>query len=109
AVAALPGAWLLLAGDGPEAGALRALAARLGVADRVRFAGECGEGAAPDVPAVLAAMDVFVSASREESFGLAVVEALAAGLPVVHGACPAVEDLPSGQAPEGAVRLRSPT
>ncbi|MFI1587038.1 glycosyltransferase [Streptomyces halstedii] len=109
AVADLPGAWLLLAGDGPEAGALRALAARLGVADRVRFAGECGEGAAPDVPAVLAAMDVFVSASREESFGLAVVEALAAGLPVVHGACPAVEDLPSGQAPEGAVRLRSPT
>ncbi|MEU2680178.1 glycosyltransferase [Streptomyces sp. NPDC007107] len=106
AVAALPGAWLVLAGDGPEAGALRALAARLGVAGRVRFLGECGapEGAAPDIPAVLSAVDTFVSASREESFGLAVVEALAAGLPVVHAACPAIEDLPADRAP-GAVRI----
>ncbi|WP_326696089.1 glycosyltransferase [Streptomyces sp. NBC_01754] len=107
AVAALPGAWLLLAGDGPQAGPLRALAGRLGVADRVRFAGECGVDGAPDVPAVLGAMDVFVSASREESFGLAVVEALSAGLPVVHGPCPAVDDLPAGQVPDGATRLRS--
>ncbi|WP_031087226.1 glycosyltransferase [Streptomyces sp. NRRL WC-3549] len=107
AVAALPGAWLLLAGSGPEAGPLRALAGRLGVADRVRFAGECGVDGAPDVPAVLGAMDVFVSASREESFGLAVVEALCAGLPVVHGPCPAVDDLLPGQVPDGATRLRS--
>ncbi len=42
AVAALPGVWLLLAGDGPEAPALRALAARLGAADRIRLLGECG-------------------------------------------------------------------
>ncbi|MGF1341836.1 glycosyltransferase [Streptomyces flavovirens] len=108
AVAALPGAWLLLAGDGPQAGPLRALAGRLGIADRVRFAGECGVDGAPDVPAALAAMDVFVSASREESFGLAVVEALSAGLPVVHGPCPALDDLPAGQVPQGATRLRSP-
>ncbi|MFJ4839532.1 glycosyltransferase [Streptomyces sp. NPDC088746] len=107
AVAALPGAWLVLAGDGPEAGALRALAARLGVAGRVRFLGECGtSGAAPGIPAVLSAVDTFVSASREESFGLAVVEALAAGLPVVYAACPAIEDLPAGRAP-GATRIGS--
>ncbi|MFI2781009.1 glycosyltransferase [Streptomyces sp. ALB3] len=107
AVAALPGAWLVLAGDGPEAGALRALAARLGVAGRVRFLGECGTaGGAPGVPAVLSAVDTFVSASREESFGLAVVEALAAGLPVVHAACPAIEDLPGGRVP-GSTRIGS--
>ncbi|HWU06942.1 MAG TPA: glycosyltransferase [Streptomyces sp.] len=107
AVAALPGVWLVLAGDGPEAVPLRVLAARLGVADRVRFLGECGTaGPAPAVPAVLGAVDVFVSASREESFGLAVVEALAAGLPVVHAACPAVEDLPEGRVP-GTTRIGS--
>ncbi|MFE4449397.1 glycosyltransferase [Streptomyces sp. NPDC056796] len=106
-VAALPGVRLVLAGDGPEAGALRALAARLGVTGRVRFLGECGgAGAAPGIPAVLSAADAFVSASREESFGLAVVEALAAGLPVVHAACPAIEDLPAGRVP-GAVRIGS--
>ncbi|WP_405658969.1 glycosyltransferase [Streptomyces sp. NBC_01166] len=106
-VAALPGAWLVLAGDGPEAGALRALAARLGVAGRVRFLGECGtSGAGPGISAVLSAVDTFVSASREESFGLAVVEALAAGLPVVYAACPAIEDLPTGRVP-GATRIGS--
>ncbi|MFC8226258.1 glycosyltransferase [Streptomyces sp. NPDC057287] len=107
AVAALPGAWLVLAGDGPEKASLRALAARLGAAGRVRFLGECGApGAAPGIPEVLSAVDTFVSASREESFGLAVVEALAAGLPVVHAACPAIEDLPAGRVP-GATRIGS--
>ncbi|MFC5172113.1 glycosyltransferase [Streptomyces mutomycini] len=106
AVASLPGARLLLAGDGPEAGSLRALAARLGVSGRVTFLGECGTmDAAPGIPAVLGAVDTFVSASREESFGLAVVEALAAGLPVVHAACPAIEDLPGGGRVPGATRI----
>ncbi len=123
AVAALPGAWLLLAGDGPERDALRTLTARLGATDRIRFLGEC-DNAAPDrpgpqppshghfatgaprlqVPELLCAVDVFVSTSREEAFGLAVVEALAAGLPVLHRACPAVDDLPPGHAP-GARRI----
>ncbi|MEU0134631.1 glycosyltransferase [Streptomyces sp. NPDC006296] len=107
AVAALPGARLVLAGDGPEAASLRALAVRLGAAGRVTFLGECGgAGTAPGVPAVLSAVDTFVSASREESFGLAVVEALAAGLPVVHAACPAVEDFPAGRVP-GTTRIGS--
>ncbi|WP_432124416.1 glycosyltransferase [Streptomyces sp. C10-9-1] len=94
AVAALPGAVLLLAGDGPERAALRAQAARLGAAERIRLL-----GAREDVPELLAAADLFVSASREEAFGLAVVEALAAGLPVLHGPCPAVDDLPGDHAP----------
>ncbi|MEV8565954.1 glycosyltransferase [Streptomyces sp. NPDC051322] len=110
AVAELPGARLLLAGDGPQREALRRLAGRLGAEDRIHLLGECDaladgpHGSAPGVPAVLSAMDVFVSASAEESFGLAVVEALAAGLPVLHVACPAIDDLPAVPAP-GAVRV----
>ncbi|WP_411080056.1 glycosyltransferase [Streptomyces sp. cmx-18-6] len=111
AVAALPGARLLLAGDGPEAGALRELAARLGAADRVRLLGECspgGRGPVPGVPALLSAVDAFVSTSREESFGLAAVEALAAGLPVLHDACPAIDDLPAAHAPAATRIAGSP-
>ncbi|MEU1075219.1 MULTISPECIES: glycosyltransferase [unclassified Streptomyces] len=102
----LPGARLLLVGGGEQEAALRALAARLGVAGRVCFAGECayeGGGGGLDLPALLAAADVLASPSADEAFGLAVVEALAAGLPVVYATCPAVDDLPPGQAP-GAVR-----
>ncbi|PJE99616.1 glycosyl transferase [Streptomyces carminius] len=115
AVARLPGAHLVLAGDGPERSRLWRLAHRLGIAERVRLLGECGgavgggdgagPGAGPDIPGLLSAMDVFVSPSAEESFGLAVLEALAAGLPVLHVTCPAIDELPAGQAP-GAHRVR---
>jgi glycosyltransferase involved in cell wall biosynthesis len=101
AVAELPSAQLLLIGDGPARAALERLAVRLDVADRVRLPGEC-DGA--DLPGLLAAMDVFVSPSTEESFGLAVLEALAAGLPVLHVTCPAIDELPPGDAP-GARRI----
>ncbi|QKW07427.1 glycosyltransferase [Streptomyces sp. NA04227] len=56
------------------------------------------------LPALLSAMDVLASPSPEEAFGLAAVEALAAGLPVRYVACPALEDLPR-QATTGAERL----
>jgi glycosyltransferase involved in cell wall biosynthesis len=49
-------------------------------------------------------MDVFVSTSADEAFGLAIVEALAAGLPVRYVACPALDDLPPGEVP-GARRI----
>ncbi|MFI0940814.1 glycosyltransferase [Streptomyces sp. NPDC021020] len=105
AVAADPGTYLLLAGTGPERGRLLRLAAEAGAADRVRVVGEAGggTGGGPDVPGVLAAADLFVSPSAEEAFGLAAVEALAAGLPVLYAACPAIEDLPPQDAP-GASR-----
>ncbi|MBD0744985.1 glycosyltransferase [Streptomyces sp. CBMA152] len=105
----LPYARLLLVGSGEQETSLRALAQQLGVADRVCFAGECAyEGSLTGtgsltLPALLAAMDVLASPSADEAFGLAVVEALAAGLPVVYVTCPAVDDLPPGDAP-GAVR-----
>ncbi|EGX54638.1 glycosyl transferase, partial [Streptomyces zinciresistens K42] len=100
---------LLLVGGGPEERALRRTARHLGVADRMVLAGERPylpdpHDDAPDLPALLSAMDVFASPSPEESFGLAVVEALAAGLPVLYASCPAVEDLPPGAAP-GALRV----
>jgi len=78
ALAALPSATLVLIGAGPEAGALRALAARLGVAPRVRFA-----GALVDAARLFRAFDVFAAPSRKEGLPLAVIEAMALGLPVV--------------------------
>ncbi|GGS98017.1 glycosyltransferase [Nonomuraea spiralis] len=95
----LDGAVLLLVGDGPELPRLRLLAARLGVGRRVVLAGESAH-----VPELLSAMDVLAAPSQEETFGLAVVEALAAGLPVLYGSCPAIDDLPPGTAP-GARRV----
>ncbi|MFC8075849.1 glycosyltransferase [Streptomyces sp. NPDC057307] len=106
AVAALPAARLLLVGEGPERDRLRSLATESGAADRVLLHGACedpppnpGTDNGPDLPSLLAAMDLFVSTSEEEAFGLAVVEGLAAGLPVLHVTCPALTDLPADAAP----------
>ncbi|MHC3470363.1 glycosyltransferase [Streptomyces sp. 7R007] len=96
--------WLLLVGGGPEEHVLRRTAHEAGVADRVLFAGErpyVPDGSAgPDLPSLTFAMDLLASPSPEEAFGLAVVEALASGLPVRYACCPAVEDLPARTAPD---------
>jgi glycosyltransferase involved in cell wall biosynthesis len=88
--------WLLLVGGGPEEYALRRAARRAGVSDRVLLAGERPADGFPgvDLPSLLTAMDVLASPSAEEAFGLAAVEAMAAGLPVLYVSCPAIEDLP---------------
>ncbi|MFF4171222.1 glycosyltransferase [Streptomyces sp. NPDC001744] len=109
AVAAVPEARLLLVGGGGEREALLRLADGLGAGGRVLLTGACEDppapgAAGPSLPGLLSAMDVFVSPSPDETFGLAVVEALAAGLPVLYAACPAVEDLPPDAAP-GARRI----
>jgi glycosyltransferase involved in cell wall biosynthesis len=89
AVAPLLGAdrRFVVVGDGPERPALGALADRLGIGDRVLFTGE-----RTDVPDLLCALDAFVFPSQNETFGLAAVEALASGLPVVYQCCPAVAE-----------------
>jgi glycosyltransferase involved in cell wall biosynthesis len=69
---------LLLAGDGPDRGKLEALAAELGVADRVRFL-----GVRKDVPDLLRAADVFALTSVSEAASLTLMEAMACGCPVV--------------------------
>ncbi|CAL9442983.1 glycosyl transferase [Streptomyces sp. DH-12] len=110
ALAALPeDCWLLLVGGGPEEHVLRRTAHEAGVSGRVLFTGErpaVPDGSpGPDLPSLTSAMDLFASPSTEEAFGLAVVEALAAGLPVLYGSCPAIEDLPP-DASSGARRVR---
>lgn len=104
ALAALPADhYLLLVGGGPEESALRRTAHEAGVADRVLFTGErpcVPDGSpGPDLPSLACAMDVLASPSPEEAFGLAAVEALASGLPVLYASCPAIEDLPAHTAP----------
>lgn len=70
---------LVIAGDGPEQANLAALAAELGVADRVELA-----GLRDDVPALLARADLFVHpAVWEEAFGLTIAEAMASGRAVI--------------------------
>ncbi|MET8566714.1 glycosyltransferase [Streptomyces sp. NPDC004783] len=110
AVARLPGDhWLLLVGGGPQENVLRRTAHEAGVADRVLFTGErpcLPDGSpGPDLPSLTSAMDLLVSPSPEETFGLAVLEALASGLPVLYASCPAIEALPPRTAP-GARRVR---
>ncbi|MCP9951512.1 glycosyltransferase [Actinomadura madurae] len=53
-----------------------------------------------DVAGALAAMDVLAAPSVQETFGLGVLEALAAGLPVRYTVCPALDGLPPGAAPQ---------
>ena len=72
---------LWIAGDGPERARLEAAAARLGVAERTHFLGHRN-----DVPDLLEACDVFVLPSRQEGLGVAALEAMARGRPVVASA-----------------------
>ena len=74
----LPDLVLFLAGAGPLREALEAEAARLGLADRVRFL-----GVRRDRATLYAAMDVFVLPSRWEGLSLALVEAMGAGRAIV--------------------------
>ena len=84
AVARVRGITLVLIGDGAESARLRARAAQRGLGSRVVFAGEV-EGAAQLLPA----FDVFASPSRKEGMPMAVLEAMALGLPVVASDIPA--------------------
>jgi glycosyltransferase involved in cell wall biosynthesis len=78
ALAALPGAWLWIAGSGPLESELKALAARTGVADRVRFLGW-----RDDAPSLYRTADACLFPSRFEPLGNVVIQAWAHGLPVV--------------------------
>jgi len=75
---ACPGVALVIAGDGPLRTDLQAQAEALGLGSSVILL-----GARTDVPALLAASDLFVSASHWEGLPLALLEAMMAGLPCV--------------------------
>ncbi len=74
----IPGAHLLLVGDGPEGAALRTLGERLGLGDSVHFAGY-----QPQPERFMRAMDVFALTSRSEGMPVSVLEAWGARVPVV--------------------------
>jgi glycosyltransferase involved in cell wall biosynthesis len=69
---------LLLVGDGPERSAIETEIARLSLQKSVTLL-----GVRSDIPEILAASDVFLLSSTREALPLAVLEAMAAGLPVV--------------------------
>jgi len=71
---------LLLAGDGPERPALERQVERLDLGDRVRFLGATDRRT---TASLFRGADLFVLPSRHEPFGIVVLEALAAGTPVV--------------------------
>ncbi len=69
---------LLLVGDGPLRGELTLLARSLGIGERVQFL-----GVRDDVPDILAAVDLFALSSLSEAASITLLEAMAAGVPVV--------------------------
>lgn len=73
-----PNARLVLIGDGPLRGALELLVRQLDIGDCVRFIGYTAQ-----VGNYLGIMDIYVNTTLDEGFGIAVVEAMLAGLPVV--------------------------
>jgi glycosyltransferase involved in cell wall biosynthesis len=75
---AVPTARLVFIGDGPAASDLRHQVHEVGLAEHVHFL-----GSRRDIPRLLRAFDVFVLPSHQEGLGLAIIEAMAAGLPVV--------------------------
>jgi len=83
-----PRPYLAVVGEGSRRAALEAQAGGLGLASRVRFV-----GAVPEARAVYGVADAFVLASRFEGMPLALLEAMAAGLPVVAAAVEGVTEV----------------
>lgn len=84
----IPEACFVLAGDGPERMRLERQVEQLRLRDRVLFLGR-----RTDVPELLAASDAFVLPSLYEGSSLALLEAMAAGKPVVTSAIPGTDEL----------------
>jgi glycosyltransferase involved in cell wall biosynthesis len=89
AVPTVPGAMLVLVGDGPQRAELESLARELGLGPlRIRFIGRVD---IREVPSWLRASDVFALTSPSEGFSCALLEAMAAGL------APVVSDIPANR------------
>jgi glycosyltransferase involved in cell wall biosynthesis len=84
---------MLIVGRGQSMDDAKAAAARAGVTDRVIFA-----GFQLDSAAMMSAFDMYVMASAQETFGIAALEAMANGLPVLYTTCPALDGITTTQA-----------
>jgi glycosyltransferase involved in cell wall biosynthesis len=84
-------AHLFLVGVGSEMPQHEQLAREIGVAHRVHFLGQ-----RRDIPQLMKAANVFVQSSRFEGFGIAALEAMACGLPVVASQVPGLAELVGG-------------
>ncbi len=80
--------WVLLVGDGKARAELEQEAREMGCAEKVRFL-----GMRRDIPRLLRSMDVFAFPSLWEGFGTSLVEAMAAGIPVVASDLPCVREI----------------
>ena len=76
------GVLLAIAGSGPLENSLKEQTISLGIANRVRFLGQV-----PNVRRLFSAFDLFVLSSDHEPFGMVLLEAMAAGVPVIATDC----------------------
>ncbi|MDR3678143.1 MAG: glycosyltransferase family 4 protein [Acidobacteriota bacterium] len=86
----IPGAYLVLVGDGELRNTLEQRVQAMGLADRVCFLGEI---APEEVRAVMNACDLFMFPSFYEALGMALLEAMAAGMPIVASDIPACREV----------------
>jgi len=100
AMADAPGVHLAIAGEGHLRLSLERIASRAGVADRLHLLGQVPPS---DVRDLMAAADVFAMPSLHEGMSLTLLEALAAGLPVIASSIPAQAEVlqPGGTDPVG--------
>ena len=78
----------MIAGSGNLESELKELAAELGVSSNMEFPGDV-----KDIPALMHRADIFFMPSVREGFGIAAVEAMASGLPVVASDIPGIGDV----------------
>jgi 1,2-diacylglycerol 3-alpha-glucosyltransferase len=81
---------LVIVGDGPERENLEAQVKHMNIESKVHFTGMVDY---KDIPAYLAACDIFVTPSVAETFGLSTIEGMAAGLPVLGVDAPGSRDI----------------
>ncbi len=86
----MPNTHFVLVGDGVQKGYLKQLAADLGIAKNTHFLGEVDYA---KIPSIFHSADVFVFASKTETLGKVILEALAAGLPTITLNIPPFKEL----------------
>jgi len=93
AITKIPDAQLVIVGVGEMRQQLEQLAISLGIADRVHFLGR-----RLDVPELIKMADIYVQSSNFEGFGIAALEAMAGGLPVIASDVPGLNNVVGGAA-----------